>query len=119
MSKYMVLTFFVLIAGLAVAQTAQQNGSPEAPAASAMPGPGMYSMPFIPLFSTPIQQLPTPALKAGASDATGQNVAGAGNGTAAVTTREANVPLVEPRISGDAKVASDIYPHSNDLGDAH
>ena len=102
----------LLLANVGFAQTsplAEDNIETSSASYSALPGPGMYAMPFVPLVSTPIAQLPNPPLQVGAGNATGENVTGAENATAAATPQSANPPLIEPRLSG-ATISSDIYP---------
>ncbi|HEV7218982.1 MAG: hypothetical protein ACHP8A_08275 [Terriglobales bacterium] len=94
-----------------------QNSSPIANppqtfdfAEPAMLGPGLYSVPFIPLISTPSMNLSEPRLQVGASNSTGNNIAGAQNSTA--LPQQASPFLIAPRLAG-ATISYDLYPKAN------
>ncbi len=76
-------------------------------------GPGLYSAPFIPLISTPSMNLSQPKLQVGASNSTGENIAGAQNSTA---LPQQVSPRLAPRLAG-ATISYDLYPRA-DSGDS-
>jgi hypothetical protein len=116
MLKNLIVCLLVLIPALAAAQTDQQDMLRSID--PAVFGPGIYAAPFVPLLSTPIAQLPSPVLQVGASNATGDNVAGAGNSTTSLAPQLATPPLIEPTVKG-ADVSTDLYPHNNDTEEHH
>lgn len=77
-----------------------------------MLGPGLYSTPFIPLISTPIMNLSERRMQVGASNSTGNNIAGAQNSTMSALPQQVNPLLIAPRLSG-ATVSYDLYPRAN------
>lgn len=78
---------------------------------SPVPGPGLYAMPFVPLLATPTTKLPEPALQVGASNSTGDNIAGAQNSTLSSLPQRVDPLLIAPRLAG-APVSYDIYPRA-------
>jgi hypothetical protein len=81
-------------------------------AGSPAPGPGLYSLPFVPLLATPTTQLSQPTLQVGASNATGGNVAGAETSTLSSLPQRVVPLLIAPRLSG-APISYDLYPRAN------
>ncbi len=81
-------------------------------AGSLVPGPGLYSLPFVPLLATPTTQLSQPTLQVGASNATGDNLAGAQNSTLSSLPQQVGPLLIAPRLSG-APISYDLYPRAN------
>ncbi len=72
-------------------------------------GPGLYATPFIPLTSTPTMNLPQPRLQVGASNSTGDNIAGAQDSTA--LPQQVSPLLIAPRLVG-APISYDLYPRA-------
>lgn len=61
--------------------------------------PGAYALPFSPLVSTPSVSLENPPLQVGASNATGENVAGATNSTLSIAASEGTYASYEESAS--------------------
>ncbi len=80
-------------------------------AVSALPGPGVYAMPFTPLLATPMIELPQPVLQVGASNSTGENTVGAQNETMSALPQQVNPLLIAPRLAG-APISDDLYPRA-------
>ncbi len=80
-------------------------------AGSPIPGPGLYSLPSAPLLATPTANLSQPTLQVGASNGTGENIAGAQNSTLSSLPQRAGTLLIAPRLSG-APISYDLYPRA-------
>ncbi len=100
------------------AQTNSPTDTPDSPSfylgSSSLPGPGLYAIPFTPLIMTPIANSPQPALQVGASNSTGENVAGAQDSTASVL--QSGPSAVPPKVVNGASVSYDLYPKAGDSG---
>jgi hypothetical protein len=124
MRSNLLLLCAVVICGavvLPVQGSAQTNSAPDIPdspsfylGTNSLPGPGLYAIPFTPLIMTPIAKSPQPALQVGASNSTGENVAGARDSTASLLQSEP--PAVTPKVVDGASVSYDLYPKADDSG---
>jgi len=103
-----VLCVTILLSCGVWAQIGSLNDQAASSLTEALPAVGTYALPIVPLISTPSIALPQPALRVGAANSTGENVAGAQSSS---LPQQANSPVFVPLLEG-APVSEDIYPRA-------